>query len=283
MIINGYCTLDEFKDHLRAGNTDLREDPTDDNVIERIIQQTSRFIDAKTQRHFYPIVETRYFDTPENTLDDRVLWLDDDLLAVTTVTNGDDTTLSSTEYNLYPANEYPKYALRIKQSSDYYWERDSSDNREQVIDILGFWGYHNDYSRRAWLTGSTLNEGGALTSADVTLTVASSVNFEPGDLIKIENELMLVKSKSGSNIVVYQRGENGSTAATHADTTTVYIWQVIDDIKAACIDIAVGFYKRRYGETTSGTATITGAGVVITPQDVPAMARDIIASDRRIV
>jgi len=283
MIINGYCTLDEFRDNLRAGNTDLGEDSTDDTVIERIIQQTSRYIDAKTGRHFYPIVETRYFDTPENTLDDRVLWLDDDLLAATTVTNGDDVALASTEYNLFPANEYPKYALRIKQSSDYYWQRDSSDNGEQVIDVLGFWGYHNDYARRAWFAGSTLNEGALLTAADVTLTVASAVNFAPGDLIKIENELMLVKSKSGSNLVIYQRGENGSTAATHADTTAIYIWRVIDDIKAACLDIATSYYRRRYGESVSGTATITGAGVVIMPQDVPAMARDILLGYTRLI
>lgn len=284
--INGYITLSEFKRNLRAGGVDLSVDTVDDLVLEDIIEEASRYIDIETGRHFYPVVETRTYDTPEGTLDDRVLWLDDDLLEVTTVTNGDDTTLAATEYKLYPANYYPKYALRIRQSSGYYWLRDDDDNSEQVIDVLGWWGFHDDYAREAWGTGSTLNEGALLTAVDLTWTMASVTPFEVGQIVKIESELCIVATVTTGatpSITVRKRGDNGSTAATHADTTAVTIWQPIRPMRRACMDIATNYHKRRYGEATAGTATITGAGVVISPGDVSAHTQRILADHRRAV
>jgi len=37
--------------------------------------------------------------------------------------------------------------------------------------------------------------------------------------------------------------------------------------KSAVLALALAIYKRRYGVNTEGAATITGAGVVITPRD----------------
>ena len=281
MIVNGYLTLQDFKEWIVTPNQDLSVAVVDDKVIERLIQNVCRHIDDETGRHFYPTVETRYFDTPENTEDDRVLWLDDDLLAAITVTNGDDVVLLPAEYKLYPANRYPKYALRIKESSDYYWVRDDDDNTEQVIDVLGIWGHHNNYAREGWATGSTLDEGGILTAADLTWTMAAVAPFEVGNIVKIENELCIVSAVGATGITVRKRGDNGSTAATHIDTTPVTIWQTQDDIAQAAMEIAVSAYHRRWGVSASGTATITGAGVVITPQDVPSWAAKIIASHAR--
>jgi hypothetical protein len=281
-VINGYCSLDDFL-LWKTAVKQLEADTDDDAVIEGIIEAASRHIDNVTGRTFYPRVETRYYDTPSNTENDRVLWLDDDLLEMITVTNGDDTTLASTEYNLYPLNAYPKYAIRIKQSSDYYWEQDSDNNTEGVIDIAAIWGKHKDYSARGWSTGSTLNEGDTLSAADLTWTMTDASAFRPGQVIKIENELAIVSSISGDNVTVLARGANGSTAATHADSTAVTIWNVQDDIVNACLQIVTTLYGRRFGENMSGVATITAAGVVITPQDVPGLAREIIRNNSEIV
>jgi hypothetical protein len=49
-----------------------------------------------------------------------------------------------------------------------------------------------------------------------------------------------------------------------------------DDIKQACLMISVSLYQSRRGAGVEGVATVTGAGVVITPKDVPQMARLII-------
>lgn len=43
-------------------------------------------------------------------------------------------------------------------------------------------------------------------------------------------------------------------------------------IKNACEVISLSAYKRRFGENLSSVSTVTGGGVIITPQDVPAAA-----------
>ena len=51
-----------------------------------------------------------------------------------------------------------------------------------------------------------------------------------------------------------------------------------DDIKQACIAIVVSLYQSRRGMGMEGVAQVTGAGVVITPKDVPQFAAKIIAA-----
>ena len=132
--MTAYASTTEFKNYARIDSTDT----TDDAVIGDILEAASRLIDTETRRTFYARIETRNYDVP----DGNTLYIeDDDLLAITTLTNGDDTVLASTEYILMPANSYPKYAIKIKQSSDYAWESESDGDYEQVISILGSWGY----------------------------------------------------------------------------------------------------------------------------------------------
>ena len=191
-ISNGYCTLDEFKKHL----TITTYDADDDAAIENIIEGSSRLIDNLAGRWFYPKTETRYFDVPAG----REIELDEDLLTVTTLTNGDDTVITSTYYSLIPRNSTPKHSLIMKTTSIYNWTGNSSGDTEGVISIAGTWGY--------------------------------------------------------------------------AATTP-------DDIRQACLEIALSAYKRRTGENTTGVATVTAAGVVITPQDIPGGALSIIRRYKR--
>lgn len=191
-LTNGYCTLAEFKSWQNITSTNA----TDDTTIEGIIEMASRFIDAETKRTFYARSETKYFDVPEG----RELPLNDDLLTITTLTNGDGTVLTSTYYNLVPKNRSPYYAIRLKELSSYAWSVDSSGNTEYVITVVGTWGY-------------------------------------------------------------------ASTAPA--------------DIKNACLMIAQSVYNRRGGENVTGVARITGAGVVITPEDIPSGAWQIIRAYRR--
>lgn len=191
-ISNGYATLAEIKAYLNITSTNA----TDDGAIEDMVEMASRLIDAETHRTFYARTETHYFDYTSS----RSLYMDDDLLTVTTLTNGNGTEIPDTEYNTFPLNKSPKNEIRIKQSSTYYWDTDSYSNTEGVISVAGTWGY----------------------------------------------------------------------SAT-----------VPDNIKHACISIVISAYHRRYGEGIEGVATITAAGVVITPRDIPADAWAIIRSYRK--
>lgn len=274
-IINGYTTLQQVKDLLKIEQDDF----ADDAVIEDLISQASRWIDTETGRRFYPSVETHSLNVP----DGRGLYLDDDLLAITTLTNGDGTVITSTDYILLPSRAYPKYAIALTESTNTYWETDSSTNSEQVIDVLGYWGCHRDYASRAWLNATTLNEGAQLNATDTTFTVLSRAKIKIGNIIKIENELMIVTGLNASDVTVWQRGDNGSTAATHADLTAVYVWQVEPQIEMACKLIVTNMYHNRFGSNTTGTATVTSFGVVLAPEDIPASVHKIVASFRRLV
>ena len=132
-ITNGYATLAEFKLFQDIGSTDT----DDDKVIEDLVEASSRYIDRWTGRTFYARTETRYFDIPEG----RELEMDDDLLTITTLTNGDGGEIANTEYNLVPKNVSPYYAIKLKESSSEYWELDNDSNSEDVISVAGTWGF----------------------------------------------------------------------------------------------------------------------------------------------
>lgn len=273
--LNAYATLAEYKNYVTARGQTSTTDATDDAVIELLLKMASRYIDEQTGRRFYPFVQTRYYDVPKG----RVLALDSDLLQVISLVNGDGTTLASTEYTLKPRNETPYQFIRLQDDSTYYWASNSAGDTHDVIAVTGIWGYHNKYDL-AWLLGSTLAE--ALDASETGMDVTSGTLFAEGDIIKIDNELMYISAKA-TNTLTTTRGENGSTAATHDNGANVYVWQTMLELKSAVLETAMQAYKRRYGTSTNSTATITGAGVVLAPKDIPTMATHFIGSYRRYV
>lgn len=265
-VINSYVTLAEYKAWATARGQTMATDATDDGVIEDILEAASRYIDKQAVRTFYPRVETRYYNVPCPS--DRLLMLDDDLLAVTTLTNGDTTVLTTTDYYLAPLNAYPKFGVVLKESSDYVWETDSNSNSEGVISLLGFWGFHDEYSQQGWSAGGTLNEAGGLNATDLTFTMTAGHSILVGQIIKCENELMIVTTVATNDITVVKRGGNGSTAATHANGTAVTIWNPMTDVRQATLEIARNAYARRYGRNETGASIITEAGLELGPRDV---------------
>lgn len=193
-ITNGYATLVEFKAWPDITSTDAG----DDTLIEYLIGAASRFIDDQTGRTFYARTETRNFDVPKGT---RELRLDDDLLIITTLTNGDGNEIANTEYILLSANVDPKFAIVLKSTSSTTWQPDSNSGTEQVISVLGTWGWVADHP---------------------------------------------------------------------------------DNIKTACLQIATDYYNKTIGNAGASVATITSAGVVLSPAGVPATAMQIINSYRKM-
>lgn len=49
------------------------------------------------------------------------------------------------------------------------------------------------------------------------------------------------------------------------------------DVELACRLIAINIYSNRFGQSNQGAATVTGAGVVITPSDIPASVAKLLA------
>lgn len=280
-VTNGYCLIDDFKNTLTAPGQDLVVDAADDRVIRNLIERASRRVDGLMGmgRVFYPYIQTRYYDIPK----DGELWLENDLLAVITLTNGDATTISSADYYLLPNNQTPYYALTLTDVTSVVWSVTSSGGSMRALSLNGIWGYREDYSVRGWKLGSTLSEVGNLNATDLTFTLTSGASIREGMIIKIENELMQVTAVSTNDVTVAARGDNGSTAATHANGTSVYYWTVQADIEELTLEIARIMYRARYGENVETTSITTPAGIITNPRSLPVWANEVIAKYRKRV
>lgn len=273
---NPYATLAEWKAFTIASGQTITTDTADDAVVDGLLEAASRYIDGKTSRRFYPRIETRSYSIPVGS----ELSLEADLLAVITLLNGDNTSIAASAYNLLPKNDTPKYGLKLLGSTSVVWESDSNNDTEYVIDLTGIFGFHNRYTD-GWKIGSTLAE--VLDTSELGFDMTSGTLFSAGQILKIDNEICLAASVATNTVTVIERGANGSTAATHDNGATVYYWQPMEDARNAVLEIVVNAYKRRFGKSAGGNETVTAAGVVITPRDIPAMAAEFITTYRRIV
>lgn len=136
-----YCTLEDVRALTGVQETD------DDALIATLIDRASAMIDRLTGRKFTERIETRYY-TPKVHTDGKLLLVDDDLLSVTTLTNGDGTVIPADGYRLYPLNHSPKYGIML--NSDYVWAY--TDDPEGSISVAGTWGYCTDAGRSPDMT-----------------------------------------------------------------------------------------------------------------------------------
>ena len=110
----------------------------DDALGALLVARVTDAIDRYCRRRFRAVTATRTFDVP----DGDTLFLDDDLLSITTLTHGDSETISAADYVLLPNNSTPKSMIRLrKNGSVTVWEGHSTTGDEQAISVAGSWGY----------------------------------------------------------------------------------------------------------------------------------------------
>ncbi|MBZ0310601.1 MAG: phage gp6-like head-tail connector protein, partial [Anaerolineae bacterium] len=129
-----YTTLEAIKLTLNEVGT------TDDAFLTALITRASRAIDTHCGRFFVGEAQTRYFDAIAD-IDGQILLLDEDLLSVTELTNGDGDVIASSDYVLLPSNHSPHYAIRLKASGSESWTY--VDDPENAIVVNGTWGFSN--------------------------------------------------------------------------------------------------------------------------------------------
>lgn len=132
-----YLTLAEYKQYKGLSNAD------DDALIDALIDGAQKWLDRACKRTLHTDSDTtRYFDSFAD-VDGNVLYLDDDLAAITSITI-DGTALASTEYTTSPRNETPYYEIKMKRNSDYSWTDDNAAgdyDAEDAIAVTGKWCY----------------------------------------------------------------------------------------------------------------------------------------------
>lgn len=133
-----YLTRAEYTGYISTLIASRQSDYTtpETEMIDTLIAQAQGFIEETTGRRFEAATQTRQYDArAQNYSDSRVLMLDDDLISLTTLTNGDGTVIGSTGYVLLPLNQSPKYAVRLKSPHSWIF------NDDGLVSVAGTWGF----------------------------------------------------------------------------------------------------------------------------------------------
>jgi len=265
-------------------------DTNDDEIMQAFCEAASRMFDGTCKREFYPMYEARYFDLPP---DDSLLKLDKDLLAVNSFTtqNTGVSLTESTHYYLMNGKSYNESPYdRISMKSDGSYPNllySGTVQRSQCV--TGWWGYHEDWSNAWQSSGDALAAAISSTTA-TTFTVADSdgadvygntPRFKVGQLLKIDTEYMyLTTNTTGTNTLTVIRGVNGTTAATHAQSTTVYVYRPMREIEQAALRLSHWLYGQK-DQGYQNVIAALGEGTVEIPQGAPVDVQMVAARYKR--
>lgn len=129
-----YC---EVVDVSAAGRLNITGTAYDDALLE-IITAASSWIDNHCRLPDGAFAATssatRYYRQSDIGAD-GVLRLDAPLVSLTTLTNGNGATITSTYYWTIPRNSTPKLAVQLKSTASWQWATDGE------ISIAGVWGW----------------------------------------------------------------------------------------------------------------------------------------------
>ena len=284
-----YATLADVKREIKQPSSTVNSE--EDEFLVAALRFVMSRIRERLYYDFVPAIETRLLSTPPYFAEP--VWeldLDQPLLSVTSVTDGDGTVLvkwdktqanrDTSDYVATPLNKTPKWAIR--KLRDGNWRKKSTGFGE--VEVAGIWGYHTDYAN-AWLDSSDTVQDNPLSDSATTITVndadgadilQQTPRFSVGSLLLIESEYVLVTAvNTSTNTLTVIRGINGSTAASHAQNTAIKTWRSDASIIRAVTKWAAYLYNRRgsYSRTS-----FDSLGVTSFPADVPEEVDAILRS-----
>lgn len=232
-------TLDQLRTRLGLASTDT----ADDTRLMNALQAAAAQIERETGRRFCP----RQKAIQHNYTSSLELLLDDDLLELTSLTNGDGSSINLNDAIPAP-DESPFSFIRLTGGSAFTW----NTSPLQAITVNGIWGWHDRPAEMWRVTGDTV-QNNPLNSSTTSLTVTdadgadsegSFPRFQVGQLLKIENEFLRVTAVNTlSNVLTVLRGVNGTTATSHALNTPIYAYQPPAELNALALRWASWLYK----------------------------------------
>lgn len=234
-----FCTLHQLRQRLGLAASDT----ADDTRLLEAAQIAAAQIERAAERRFCP----RRAAIRHSITGGVELLLDDDLLELAALTNGDGSALSVANALLLPADG-PAGVLRLIGGSAFIW----TDTPLNAVTVSGVWGWHDRWSA-AWRGSADTVRDNPLAAAAATLTVADAdgadslgeaPRFQVGRLLKIEDEYLWVLAvNTTTNVVAVQRGANGTTAAAHPLDTPISLYQPPADVTALALRRAAWLYR----------------------------------------
>jgi hypothetical protein len=238
---------------LRARLSLADSDTAGDARLLAALQAAAAQIERAAGRRFCPrqatLQHTVHYPTE--------LILDDDLLELTTLTNGDSSTVPMDNVILLP-DDAPAGGLLLMAGSSFTW----ATSPVQAVSISGIWGWHDRWTE-AWRNSADTVQNNPLSSSATSLSVtdadgsdsnSETPRFQVGHLLKIESEYVRVLAvNTVSNTLTVLRGVNGTTAVAHLQNTPIYTYQPPADVAAIALRWASLLYREPDGDTFAAT------------------------------
>ena len=232
-------TLDQLRARLGLASSDTADDPRLLNALQAAAAQ----IERAAGRRFCPrqkAIQHNYSSSLE-------LLLDDDLLELTSLTNGDGSSINLTDVIPVP-DEAPFSYLRLTGSSAFTW----NSSPLQAVTVNGIWGWH-DRPVEMWRVSGDTVQNNPLSSSGTSLTVtgaggvdieAIAPRFQVGHLLKIDTEYLRVTAvNTATNVLTVLRAANGTSATSHTLNTPIYTYQPPAELNALALRWAGWLYK----------------------------------------
>lgn len=265
---NCYVDLDTFK------ASDILGIPEDKDVrLLQLLENVSREIDKYCHRHFYPLLDTKYFsgikakplryphglDSGAAAMGFLALrgepkaFLPGDLISVTnlkedTYSDGTYPTLwALTDYYLSPRDAKPTGP--IDMASPYILiEVNTLSNGnysvfklgQHVYKLEGKWGYCDVTLD----TGQKVADTEGMTETQLTMDVADGTKMKVGWTCLIESEQVYITAISDNKCTI-QRGINNTEADAHAKNIPIHRYLYPGGVVEACIMQAARLWTRR--------------------------------------
>jgi hypothetical protein len=207
--------------------------------VDRALASATDIVRGQLNRDFWPIQATRYWPwpVPGRTSTWR-LWLDQhELISLDTLVAGG-VTIATGDYLLEPANDGPPYDhIEINLGSNASFASGPLTDQRSIV-ATGKFGYTDDAA-----TAGTIAE--VLDDTETGVDVSDSAAIGVGDLIKVDNERMVVTGKqllnTGQTVstggIDNQRGTTSLPVSSGA-AFTVDEQIVIDSERMRIADIA---------------------------------------------
>lgn len=243
--MNTLATLHRLREHLGFAS----DDTTEDSRLRHALAAATTLIERYAGRCFVPYRATIAHSV--NREDSTHLLLTDDLLALTSVTNGDGSLIASNDIQLLPGS-------RLTLHNGAAFNYDSTP--VNAIAVEGIWGWHDDWAQ-AWLSSGDTVQNNPLGSSATSLTVSDAdgvdgngltPRFQVGQLLRLEAEYAWVTEVNpATQVLTIQRGMNGTTAADHAQNTSIEVYQPSRDAEMLGLRVAAWLYREP--NTINGT------------------------------
>lgn len=255
------ATLHHLRQRLGLGDGDTAEDVR----LLAALEAASAQIEAAANRRFQPRRATiRHSVNPRYPTE---LLLDDDLLELVALTNGDGSSLDLSAVLTLPEGTPDGIIslLQLTGGAAFVW----GDTPMSAVSVAGVWGWHERWSQAWYASGDTV-QNTPLGSSSATLTVndaggsdaqGEAPRFQVGHLLRIEDEYLHVLAvNTDSNSLTVLRGVNGTTAAVHEQGAAVEIYQPPLDVEMLCLRWAQWLYKEPDNRAFSAApSSLTGA------------------------